>query len=46
MAILIKVVVMVCRRKKTKSVCAYVRLPSGFACDHHAFTYDDIVLDV
>ena len=46
MATLINVVVMVCRRKKTNSVCAHVRLPSGFYCDEHAFTYDDIVLNV
>lgn len=45
-AILINVVVIVCKRKKTKSVCAYVRLQSGFDYGQNASTYDDIVPDV
>lgn len=39
MAILINVVVMVCRRKKTNSVCANVRLPSGLDCDRLVCLY-------
>ena len=47
--ILIRVVVIVCRRKKTNRV--YTRgsaFPSGFGCDKYenALTYDDIISDI